>query len=141
MSEPGGKSSYMSPTHASTWVSSVTAMVLACVSGMRWRQMASALSGVRPPLMSSSMSEASESVSSVYCERSLSGLKRRNTAMARNTASSVQATASGVGFALLARLTSRTPATMTPPETMTPHRVERRSVRVVSGERELIEPP
>ena len=52
-------------------------MVLACVSGSRCLQMASALSGVRPPRMSSSMSEASESVSSVYWERRRSGLSRR----------------------------------------------------------------
>ena len=50
------------------------ATVMARVSGKMRRHTKRADSCVRPPLMSSSMAEATESVSSVYWERTESGL-------------------------------------------------------------------
>ena len=67
-------------------------MVIARVSGSRRRQIASALWGVRPSRISSSISDAIESVCSAYWERSVSGLRHKWAKMSRNTHMSAHAT-------------------------------------------------
>ena len=73
------------------------ATVMARVSGkMRWHTKR-ADSCVRPPLMSSSMAEATESVSSVYWERTESRLSVKKIKMHRKMHSSAQAITVAIG--------------------------------------------
>ena len=97
MGASGGSFSSNSPAQANTFFSSVIATVMARVSGRMRRHTSSADSCVRPPLISSSMADATESVSSVYCERTESGLSVKKIKMHRKMQSKAQATTVAMG--------------------------------------------
>ena len=139
MGESGSSFSSNSPAQASTLLSSVMATVMARVSGrIRWHTRR-ADSCVRPPLMSSSMAEATESVSSVYWERTESGLSVKKIKMHRKMHSSAQAITVAIGSMPVARAKIKYANTQTAQTTAMMRKIEIESSRW--ARRSIIQPP
>ena len=115
------------------------ATVMARVSGkMRWHTKR-ADSWVRPPLISSSMAEATESVSSVYCERTESGLSVKKIKMHRKIHSSAQATTVAMGSIPVARAKTKYASTQTAQATAMMRKIDIELSRW--ARRSIIRPP